>query len=530
MGLAGIKRVFTRGRVSDANGRGTAANQNLGRRLGVWSALGVLAAAILGVTSNLLGARFYHRWDVTPAGLYTLSPASRETLDGLSERVQILVFLGRADPQLGGVKRLLAQYSAVSRLLDVRYIDPDRNPTEFMALQNRYRLTQGRAEAGHLVSDAAIVVARGDARWVIGSEDIVSYDEEHGTVKPRLEAALTEGLRQVLDPRKTEVCFSQGHDEPSTEDGGASGLGALRYALEKNNYGTRDIDLGTTASELGLERCDLAIVVAPGQAFPPAVAARLIVFVQRGKSVLIAAGPSLGEDNRAVANGLEPVLAEFGVKPRQQLIFERDPDLALPVGVAGEVFLATPKPHLITRGMLDKGEARMRVLMQVAQGFEATGPAAPLLATSAKAFAVGSAAALAAPGAKVADVEHDAEGPFVVALAGQLESRDVSRPGARLVVLGSSSPLLGGTWQDQSLAGTRRFIESALAWLVSRPALVNINEKPARQVDLRFTEQSMLEVARYVLIYMPFTALGIGVLVLYRRRFARAASRPKAAP
>ena len=92
-----------------------------------------------------------------------------------------IVFLGRTDPELGSVQRLLDQYVAESRLVHVRYIDPDRQPAEFVALQNRYRLSQGRTEQGHLVSDAAIVVAQGDARWVIGAEDIVSYDDERGT-------------------------------------------------------------------------------------------------------------------------------------------------------------------------------------------------------------------------------------------------------------------------------------------------------------------------------------------------------------
>jgi leucyl-tRNA synthetase len=96
---------------------------------------------------------------------------------------------------------------------------------------------------------------------------------------------------------------------------------------------------------------------------------------------------------------------------------------------------------------------------------------------------------------------------------------------ARLVVLGSSAPLLGNTWQDASLAGTRRFVESTVAWVAARPTLVSLTEKPERQVDLRFTEQAMSEIARYVLLYMPATALALAALVLLRRRSARATAR-----
>jgi hypothetical protein len=305
------------------------------------------------------------------------------------------------------------------------------------------------------------------------------------------------------------------------DDGGPTGLGALRYALEKNNYGTREIDLGAAASDLALGNCDLVIVAAPAQPFSTAESARLIAHARRGKSVLIGAGPTLGEDNRAISSGLEPVLEAFAVRPRRQLIFERDPDLALPIGVAGEVFFALPKPHAITQGLVEGGEARFRVLMQLAQGFETTGPAAPLLTTSPQAFAVGDASFLAAPTAAAGGVEHDADGPFTVAMAAELAGGTPDKPAGRLVALGSASPLLGATWQDPSLAGTRRFVESALSWLVSRPALVSLSDKPERPVDLRFTEASMAEVARYVLLYLPGTALSFGVLVLYRRRYNR---------
>ena len=256
-----------------------------------------------------------------------------------------------------------------------------------------------------------------------------------------------------------------------------------------------------------------------------------MAFARKGKSLLIGAGPSLGEDNRAIASGLEPVLELFGIKPKAQLIFERDADLALPVGVAGEVFFAQPKPHAITQGLLKGGEARFRVLLQLAQGFDAIGPAAPLLVTSSQAIAVGNASILATPGAQVDTVEHDADGPFVVAMAGELPGTGTApgagapeKHGGRLVVLGSPSPLLGGSFQDPSLGGTRRFVESALSWLVSRPQLVSLSEKPERQVDLRFTEQSMSEIARYVLLYMPATALALAALVLLRRRSARASA------
>lgn len=516
--------------------------------LGGLSSLGVIAAAVITVCTNIMVARFYTRWDVTRGRLYSLSAPSLDTVRGLSEPVEVLVFLAKSDPQRGAVERLLAQYRAESRLLGVRYVDPDRNPAEFVALANRYRLMEGRAEDGRLVSDAAMVIVLGDARWVITADDIVAYDDERGTLEPRLEQAITEGLRQVLSPRPVRVCFSQGHREPSLDDGGPTGLGALRHTLETNNYETREVNLGDAGQELVLASCDLLVLAAPEQTFEASTAARLVALARRGTSILASVGPVLDEDNRAAASGLEPLFEAFGLTPQRQLIFERDPAAIVPLGVGGEVFLAAPKPHPITAGLLDNRQTPFRVLLQLSQGFIGQGAAQPLLATSDQAFSVADASFLAVPGTALDQIAHDAEGPFVVAMASALGVAEQSAgagaqaavaplPGsgrrARLVVLGSASPLLGHTWQDPTLAGTRRFVESSIAWLSSRPNLVSLAAKPERRVALQFTESAMSEVARYVLLYMPMTALALGVLILYRRRWkparptvARAGSEP----
>ena len=231
----------SRGGATTARGR--ALGRGLARQLGIFSAIGVLSASLITVCVNVLAARFYHRWDVTSAGLYTLSAPTRETLSGLADDVDIIVFLSRSDPDFGALERLLDQYRAESKLIHVRYVDPDRDPAEFIALSSRYRLSEGRSEGGRLVSDAALVVARGDARWVVGAEDISEFDEEHGLVESRVEQSVTEGLRQVLDPTPVEVCVSSGLGEPALDDSGPTGLAGFAYTLRRNNYDARPVDL-----------------------------------------------------------------------------------------------------------------------------------------------------------------------------------------------------------------------------------------------------------------------------------------------
>ena len=57
------------------------------KRRWLWPWVGVLAAALLLVNVNVLGARWYKRWDLTSDRLYTLSGPTRELLASLVDRV-----------------------------------------------------------------------------------------------------------------------------------------------------------------------------------------------------------------------------------------------------------------------------------------------------------------------------------------------------------------------------------------------------------------------------------------------------------
>lgn len=503
----------------------------MARELQLHSAVGVVAVTTLAIMLNWAAMRSPRRWDVTSNQLYTLAPATVQTLQSLSAPVEVIVFLGEADPQMGSVRKLLEQYRAESSQLRIQFVDPDRDPAQFVALQIRYRLSEGRAERGHLVSDAAILVASGAERWVIPPANIAHFDAETGRVQPRLEQSLTEGLRQVLHPKITRACFSEGHGEPNIDDGGPQGLAAVRQVFAKNNFIVQRVSLGAAAAPLALSACDLLLIIAPQQAFSVETVARIASAAKRGLNLFLAMGPRLRADsvgpNASSGAGLESLLGLFNLRWGQQLIFERDPERALPGGMGGEVFLAHPRAHAVTAGMLAGDEVRMPVMLQLAQSVEARPGAersSSLLETSERAFAVGRTTLLSTrqatePGASDS-LKRGSNGPFSVARVSQLDkSTGPARPrAARLLALGSSTPLITSTWNDSSLAGDRRFVESAISWLVSRPALVRLPDKVGRKTAQRLTEGSMGRVARYVLLYMPLTALLVGALLLLRRR------------
>jgi len=114
----------------------------------------------------------------------------------------------------------------------------------------------------------------------------------------------------------------------------------------------------------------------------------------------------------------------------------------------------------------------------------------------------------------------DHKGPLTVAFASELPKRpgDTSPHGPRLVVLGSASALYGANWQADELRAGAVFVESAIAWLAARPALLDIPNKPTFTAGLKVSEAWLASTFRYVVIYMPLACVLLGAAVYLRRR------------
>ena len=498
------------------------------RAIKALAAAGVFAAALIAVAVNVLVSRFYKRWDWTSAGLYTLSAATRETLAELREPVDVVVFLSASDPLALSVRHMLSSYGSETTQLRPRFVDPDRNPAEFMALQQKYGIVAGKTDDGRVVTDASIVIVRGDKHWFVTTEDMVQYDEDDGRARPKLEQALTEGIRNVLENERAKICFSTGHQEMSIDDGGPQGPAELRYRLEKNNYEVAVIDLAAPGGTPPLAPCRVLVIAGPEAAFSGVAAERVTSYLKAGGNALILANPLLDDETRIQSNGLGPVTRLFGIEFDDDFVIEKDSELRHPSGI-GETYFVTPKEHDVTKGLLRGDKVGFRVLMSAAQSLRAApgGSPATLLTTSASAFSVRDIRPFVESGSAVEKAPGDATGPFAVAMAAELPkpAELKQRHGARIVVIGSANVVWSRNWREPPMLGTRLFVESAMSWLSARPVIVSVPEKASHEVGLSLTEESLGEVQRYVLMYMPASAALLGVLIMYRRRSTERRSR-----
>ena len=160
--------------------------------------------------------------------------------------------------------------------------------------------------------------------------------------------------------------------------------------------------------------------------------------------------------------------------------------------------------------------------MTVASSLQKTGKGAaavsPLLETSEDAFGMIDFFTWAKKPSEPAPNDADHKGPLTVSFAAELPKRAGAERGARLVALGSASPMMGENWQSDELRGTAIFVESAIAWLASAPAPLDIPNKPAFTAGLRMSEDSLASVFRYVVVFIPLAGVLTGLAVHLRRR------------
>jgi hypothetical protein len=160
----------------------------------------------------------------------------------------------------------------------------------------------------------------------------------------------------------------------------------------------------------------------------------------------------------------------------------------------------------------------MTVASSIAPTGAGSAAASPLLVTSDEAFGMVDFFRWAKDPREPEQTAADHKGPLTVAWASELPKRPGAERGARVVVVGSASVVIGDNWQRDDLRGTAIFVESAIAWLAAQPAPLDIPNKPSFTAGLRLSEDTMGSIFRYVVAFIPLASVLTGAAIYLRRR------------
>lgn len=484
------------------------------------AAISVVAAVVLGFSLNVLAARHYQRWDLTTGGQFTLSEATLQTLGSLSRPIKLIVLLSKDDPLGVTVDEMLEGYSAQTNMLEIERVDPDRDQAKLLEVQKLYGVLAGQ-RGDRVVTDTAIIVVAGDRHHYIAGDDLVRM-EDGGDVRarPRLEHAITGGIRTVLSNEKPTVCFTAGHAEPSLE-AGVTGYAELKERLVKNNFEVKAVFEEEGARPGGpLDGCNLLVLAGPRAPVPKEHADAMKRFIEQGGDALLVVGPVPNvEQTDWIQLGVDDLVATAGVAVNSDLVFEPDPTMR-PQRGDGEAFFPTVLAHPATRRLQREQDGGVQAIVFLASSLRDLGGAQkpePLLRTSEKGIGVAdfwkrSQTNDLKPGAS------DHTGPLSIATATELPPAPGKKRGARIVVLGAISPIMGGNWREPDHYGTTLFVEGAIAWLTEHEAFLDIPDKPVVTSGLKLTEDALSSIFRFVVVLIPLLVLIPGIVVNYLRR------------
>jgi ABC-type uncharacterized transport system involved in gliding motility auxiliary subunit len=240
-----------------------------------------IASAVLGVVIlgfiGYLSARYSHRFDVSEAGVHTMSPQTLEFLAGLEEDVSITAFFTEAESP--PIRYLLDRYAYASERIDLEFIDPNSAPA--------------------LVDDLGISsedLAKGVVRLSLDSGGATTLSEFS-------ESNVTNALRKLAKSTGKKVYFLEGHNDreiepqPGSEGSSAASPSAFGRAAEALRNETYEVDSLLLATQ-GDVPADASALVIAGPTRPMLVGEMdaLQRYVEGGGALFVAIDPRAQTD------------------------------------------------------------------------------------------------------------------------------------------------------------------------------------------------------------------------------------------
>jgi hypothetical protein len=424
-------------------------------------------------------------------------------VDELQQPVRVTYFYSGQDPNGRRMKEVLDVMGRRNALLEVRNIDPDRQPSVAQAY-------------GVRTSNAAILEA--DGRKVM--------------VRSTDEGEIAIGIQRVLREKSVTVCFLEGHNEfpmdnfefhthlegvagHSHDDASSKliqttghGIGRLRRALEAQGYDTQKVILATSAGVP--ESCQVLIVANPRTTFLPAESAALEAYLLRGGALLAMLDLGFVLEPRLAA-----LVAKLGVRLPQEAVV--DP-LSHYSTDAEMVAVTAYEPNPMTRSISMTFFPGIRPLAT-----EQPAPAiklVPLFSSSRDSYTrvVQPVAVREVEGGSPAGGARNSEtGPRVLAVAieGRLPGAAEQAPAFRAVIVGD------GDFASNSFLPYLANSDLALSmvrWLVREERLTTVASRiPVPPMVLLSSAQTTATFLA-VEVGLPLLVLAIGGMVWWRRR------------
>lgn len=442
----------------------------------------VLFFAIVAVI-NYLSVRHNHRFDLTEAGIYSLSPQSIGILQKLDKPLEVNAFVeAGSDPQL---QELLGSYRYVSDKISYSIIDPDKQPE----LAERFQVST--VPAVHL-----------------------QYGDRTNVVNKISEEELTNGIIKVTRAEKKVVYFLEGHGEPSiSELQDPKGYGQIKTALDNESYEVKTLVLSEGAAVP--DDANLLIVAGAERSLLPHEIAAIDAYLKKDGHALFLLNPRVTPE-------LVTYLQQWGVQVGNDVIVDEQLQL-----LRGRTFTLTPfvttyGTHPITEELSRRGASALttygvsRSTEPQADGKKGL-TLVSLVKTSENSWAETDLEGVFQKQTARLD-EQDRKGPvsLAVAVTANLKDLGTDHDGtARLIVFGNAA------FANNQFIGqyfNRDLLLNSIGWLVGEEGLISVRARTMRASRVQFTAEQGTVIFYLSVLILPELLLIVGLAVWWQRR------------
>jgi ABC-type uncharacterized transport system involved in gliding motility auxiliary subunit len=453
----------------------------LGERSTKYGTSTVLASVFfIGILASLnyLSTRYQHRFDLTEANVFSLSPQSEQVVKNLEKELKIQAFVEAGiNPEL---RDLLDSYRYASSKVSYELLDPDRRPE----LAEQYAITTYNTVR-------------------------LEYGDSSTAITQPTEESITNAIIKVTRTEQQTVCFIEGHGEPDIDDAESPrGFAQAKAALENENYRVKKVLLASV--ENVPEDCSTVVVAGPEKPYFPHELNALEAYLKGGGRAMFLLPPQSGAD-------FQTLLANWGVKVGHDVVVDQVMRLFQGPALGLSPLAETYGPHEITR------EFRQRTIFPMTRSVQtdAAGKkgltATDLVKTSASSWAETDVDGIFQRREASLD-ESDRKGPISVAVAVEADLKEMNgdREGqARLSVYGSvqfaDNRNLDGTFFNRDL-----FLNT-IGWLVGESDLLSIRPRTMRASRVSFSQEEGAVIFYLSVLILPELLLIAGLVVWWRR-------------
>lgn len=426
---------------------------------------------------NFLGTRYSKRWDLSSAGVNSLTDSSKQVLDGLAEEVEILAFVGPQDKPF--VEEVAGVYGYYTDKVKWRVVDPQVSPET--------------AQKELISSVPTLKIKQGER-----STTVNKIDEE----------SITNGIHKVSTVAQKKIYFLEGHGEPAIADKEkTTGMGWFADTLRNQNYEVASL----FAAETEELPADAAVVVLStgDRSHFPAELDRVRAYLAKGGSALILLEPQRDPELVAFAR-------ELGASVGDDLILDQQVRLFQGVTIGTDAIVASYGDHPAVKPLTDRSIFSVARSVGPATGAARAAALTPIAFTSPTSWAETDVARVFDQG-EAEQGDEDRTGPISLGAIGSGKGSLLGGEDSatfKVAIFGDTSFL---TNQYLRQLYNDALGQSVTGWLAGEEELISIAPRVVRASRAYLSEEDARSVFYLSVLVLPELILLAGIIVWWRR-------------